>query len=190
VINIAVFASGSGTNFQAIADYFSNHERIAVNLLLCNKPGALVLKRAQQLGISTHVFNRHELEETGKVVEVLEKHNIEFIALAGFLLRIPANILQTWPEAIVNIHPALLPKYGGKGMYGMRVHQAVIESGDQFSGITIHMINEEYDKGSIISQHTCLVKADDTPETLASRIHELEHYWYPRIIEKLLADNA
>ncbi len=190
MINIAVFASGSGTNFQAIADYFSNSEQIAVKLLLCNKPGAPVLNRARQLGISAHVFSRHELEETGKVVEILKEHDIDFIALAGFLLRIPVNILRAWPEAIVNIHPALLPKYGGKGMYGMRVHQAVIESGDRFSGITIHMINEEYDKGSIISQHTCLVKADDTPEALASRIHELEHYWYPRIIEKLLVDNA
>jgi phosphoribosylglycinamide formyltransferase 1 len=186
VINIAVFASGSGTNFQAIADYFSGHEEIAVKLLLCNKPEALVLERARRLGIATHVFTRQELEETTQVVEVLERHDIHFIALAGFLLKIPENILKGWPGAIVNIHPALLPKYGGKGMYGLRVHQSVIESGDNFSGITIHMINDEYDKGSIVSQHTCLVEAGDTPEALASRIHELEHHWYPRIIEKLL----
>jgi phosphoribosylglycinamide formyltransferase 1 len=186
VINIAVFASGSGTNFQAIADYFSGHKDICVKLLLCNKPEALALERARGMGIATHVFTRHELEETTKVVEVLEKHEIHFIALAGFLLKVPDNILKGWPGAIVNIHPALLPGYGGKGMYGMRVHQSVIESGDRFSGITIHMINEEYDKGSIISQHTCMVEENDTPGSLASRIHELEHHWYPRIIEKLL----
>ncbi len=186
VINIAVFASGSGTNFQALADYFSGHARIAIRLLLCNRQEAAVIERAAKAGIDHYVFSRHELENTGKVKDILVEYDIHFIVLAGFLLKIPGNILKAWPDRIVNIHPALLPKYGGKGMYGMKVHQSVIMSGERFSGITIHMINEEYDKGSIVSQHTCEVKKEDTAETLAERIHQLEHYWYPRIIEKLL----
>jgi phosphoribosylglycinamide formyltransferase 1 len=186
VINIAVFASGSGTNFQALADYFSGHARIAVRLLLCNRLDAAVLERAARAGIESHVFSRHELEKTGKVKDILMEYDIHFIVLAGFLLKVPGNILKEWPGRIVNIHPALLPKYGGKGMYGMKVHQSVIMAGERFSGITIHMINEEYDKGSIVSQHTCEVKKEDTAQTLAERIHKLEHYWYPRIIERLL----
>ena len=186
MINIAVFASGSGTNFQSIVNYFSGHEYIRVNLLLCNRPGAAVLDRAANEGIDSLVFTRDELENSEKVLEILLEYNIHFIVLAGFLLKIPEKILRTFPGRIVNIHPALLPKYGGKGMYGMRVHEAVLSSGDRFSGITIHMVNDEYDKGSIISQHTCEVKPDDTPQALAARIHELEHYWFPRVIEKLL----
>ncbi|MFP4366184.1 MAG: phosphoribosylglycinamide formyltransferase [Bacteroidales bacterium] len=190
MINIAVFASGSGTNFQALVDYFSDNRDINISLLLCNRPGAMVLERAERAGIKNFVFTRQELENTSVVKDIMESHNIHFIVLAGFLLKIPKNILETWSDRIVNIHPALLPKYGGKGMYGMKVHKAVIESGDRFSGITIHMINEEYDKGNIVSQHTCEVREDDTPESLAGRIHELEHYWYPRIIEKLLVTDA
>ncbi len=190
MINIAVFASGSGTNFQAIADYFSGHSEISVKLLLSNRENAYALERAARANIDTFVFSRQELDNTDRVPSVLKKYDIHFIALAGFLLRIPENILRGWPDRIVNIHPALLPKYGGKGMYGMRVHQAVIDAGDRFSGITIHMINEEYDKGSSVFQHTCEVKKDDNPESLAARIHQLEHYWYPRIIERLLLNDA
>ncbi|MFO7923116.1 MAG: phosphoribosylglycinamide formyltransferase [Bacteroidales bacterium] len=190
MINIAVFASGSGTNFQALVDYFSGNKYIEIKLLLCNRPGAAVLSRAEKAGIDNYVFTRQELERSTKVKDILKKYNIHFIVLAGFLLMIPKDIIKAWPDRIVNIHPALLPKYGGKGMYGMNVHEAVISSGDRFSGITIHMVNEEYDRGSIVSQHTCEVKEDDTPESLAGRIHKLEHHWYPRIIEKLLvADN-
>lgn len=183
--NIAVFASGSGTNFQAIADYFAGHEHINIRLLLCNRPGAMVLKRAEDAGIDTLVFSRDDLVGSGRVLEKLLGTGCNFIVLAGFLWKIPVNIIRAYPDSIVNIHPALLPKFGGKGMYGIRVHEAVISEGEKFSGITIHMVNEEYDKGEIISQHTCDVRDDDTPETLAARIHELEHYWYPRIIERL-----
>ena len=144
------------------------------------------MERAAGAGIDSLVFSRHELENTGKVIGALHKYDIHFIVLAGFLLLIPGNILNAFPDRIVNIHPALLPKYGGKGMYGMRVHEAVLASGDSFSGITIHMVNEKYDEGNIVSQHTCEVRPDDTPELLAERIHKLEHYWYPRVIEKLL----
>jgi phosphoribosylglycinamide formyltransferase 1 len=190
VINIAVFASGSGTNFQSISNYFSGHKEISVRLLLCNRKTAPVLERASKLGVPSIVFSSQELDNSDKVLRVLNDYNIHFIVLAGFLLKIPKNILNAFPEGIVNIHPALLPKYGGRGMYGLHVHQAAISSGDRFSGITIHMINEEYDKGSIISQHTCEIRQDDTPQTLAERIHKLEHYWYPRIIEKLLIGDS
>lgn len=186
MINISVFASGSGTNFQSIVNYFSGHSYIRVNLLLCNRSGAEVLDRAKKANIDSFVFNRDDLFNTGKVLDILNSYNIHFIVLAGFLWKIPGNIIKAYPDKIVNIHPALLPKYGGKGMYGMRVHEAVISSGESFSGITIHMVNEEYDKGSIVSQHTCDVKPDDTPQSLAGRIHKLEHYWYPRVIEKLV----
>lgn len=145
-----------------------------------------MLDRAKKANIDSFVFNRDDLFNTGKVLDILNSYNIHFIVLAGFLWKIPGNIIKAYPDKIVNIHPALLPKYGGKGMYGMRVHEAVISSGESFSGITIHMVNEEYDKGSIVSQHTCDVKPDDTPQSLAGRIHKLEHYWYPRVIEKLV----
>jgi phosphoribosylglycinamide formyltransferase 1 len=188
VINIAVFASGSGTNFESIVEYFSGHGEIRVNLLLCNRKGAKVLERAARAGIDCFVFDKAELENPESILEVLNKYDIHFIVLAGFLLMIPEQILRAFPDAIVNIHPALLPKHGGKGMFGMNVHEAVLASGDRFSGITIHMVNEEYDKGEIISQHTCEILPDDTPRRLAERIHQLEHYWYPRIIEKLLGE--
>ncbi len=186
MINLAVFASGSGTNFQAIVDYFSGHPEIKIRLLLCNNPSAYVLERARIAGIHHYVFSRRELEKTSIAPDKLAEYEIHFIVLAGFLLKIPDNILRTWQGRIVNIHPALLPKFGGKGMYGEHVHKAVLDSGERFSGITIHMIDEEYDKGEIVSQHTCEVRDDDTPASLAERIHQLEHYWYPRVIEKLL----
>ncbi len=186
MINLAIFASGSGTNFQAIVDYFSGHPYIRASLLLCNRSRAAVLEKASIAGVDGFVFTRDELENTDKVSTVLREYNIHFIVLAGFLLKIPDKILKEFTDRIVNIHPALLPKYGGKGMYGKRVHDAVLASGDSLSGITIHMVNEEYDKGNIVSQHTCEVNKEDTPEKLAERVHELEHYWYPRVIEKLL----
>jgi phosphoribosylglycinamide formyltransferase 1 len=186
VINLAIFASGSGTNFQAIVDYFTGHPFIQVALMLCNRPRAAVIDKASKAGVDCLVFTREELENTDKVSAGLREYDIHFIVLAGFLLKIPDKILKEFPDRIVNIHPALLPKYGGKGMYGNRVHEAVIVSGESLSGITIHMVNEEYDKGSIVSQHTCEVNKGDTPDKLAERVHELEHYWYPRVIEKLL----
>ncbi len=186
MVNISVFASGSGTNFQSIVNYFSGHEHIRINLLLSNRSGAAVLERAKKANIDRIVFTRDDLFSTGKVLDILKSYNTHFIVLAGFLWKIPDNIIKAYPDKIVNIHPALLPKYGGKGMYGMRVHEAVISSGEKYSGITIHIVNEEYDRGSIVSQHTCDVDPDDTPQSLAERIHKLEHYWYPRVIEKLV----
>ncbi|MFA8435659.1 MAG: phosphoribosylglycinamide formyltransferase [Marinifilaceae bacterium] len=183
---IAVFASGSGSNAENIARYFQEKPIAEVSLILSNNSHAFVLERADNLGISTHVFTRHEFYETDEVVKILKKHEIDLVVLAGFLWLIPQSLIRSFPNRIVNIHPALLPKYGGKGMYGMKVHQTVIESGDCESGITIHMVNEKYDEGKILFQGRCSVESDDTPEDLAQKVHELEYEYYPKIIEQLL----
>ena len=183
---IAIFASGSGTNAERIISHFSHHPSIAVSLILSNNPDAYVLERAKNHRIPSFVFNRRQLADSMIIPELLKNAGITFIALAGFLWLVPANLLQAYPGRIVNIHPALLPKYGGKGMYGMKVHEAVILAGDKESGISIHFVNEQYDEGDIILQARCPVLPGDTPETLASRIHELEYEHYPRVIEELL----
>jgi phosphoribosylglycinamide formyltransferase-1 len=182
---IAIFASGSGTNAQRIIEYFKRHPSVSVDLVLSNNPEAFVLTRAGSAGIPAIVFSRKEFYETEKVLSILKERNITFIVLAGFLWLIPDYLLRAYRDKIVNIHPALLPGYGGKGMYGMRVHEAVIKSGDKESGITIHMVNEKYDEGQIIFQARCKVEPDDTPESLAKKIHALEYEHYPRSIESL-----
>jgi len=187
--NIAILASGNGTNAQRISEYFANHPGIRVKLILCNKPDAYVLTRAQKLGIPCQVFDRKTFYETNTITQLLKNHDISFIALAGFLWLIPDNILTMYPKRIVNIHPALLPKYGGKGMYGEYVHEAVISSGDRESGISIHYVNDKYDQGDIIFQARCPLLPGDTPDTLASRIHELEHEYYPKVIEKIVTSD-
>lgn len=183
---IAIFASGSGTNAQRIIEYFKDHPSISVDLVLSNNPEAFVLTRAKSSGISSVIFTRKEFFESEKVLTILKQHQITFIVLAGFLWLIPDYLLREYAGRIVNIHPALLPKYGGKGMYGMRVHESVINSGDKESGITIHMVNERYDEGHIIFQSRCKVEPDDTPESLAKKIHALEYEHYPRIIESII----
>jgi phosphoribosylglycinamide formyltransferase 1 len=184
---IAIFASGSGTNAQRIIEYFKDHPFVSVDLVLSNNPDAFVLTRAKSAGISTQIFLRKEFYETKTVLKILEEWKITFIVLAGFLWLIPDYVLHAYSGRIVNIHPALLPKYGGKGMYGMRVHETVLNSGDKESGITIHMVNDKYDEGKVIFQARCKVEANDTPETLARKIHTLEYEHYPRIIESLLS---
>jgi len=154
--------------------------------VLTNKPDAYVISRAQSHRIETFVFRREQLYGTGEVLAVLNQKKIDFIVLAGFLWLIPASILDAYEGRIVNIHPALLPRHGGKGMYGRRVHEAVIDSGDEESGITIHYLNSRYDEGDIIFQATCPVEAGDTPETLAEKIHSLEYEHYPEVVERLL----
>ncbi len=183
---LAVFASGNGSNAQRITEYFSGHPSISIDLLLCNKPGAYVLTRAEKLGIPAMVFDRASFYETGLVGKTLESHGIDFIILAGFLWLIPKTLIAAFPGRIINIHPALLPKYGGKGMYGMKVHEAVIASGERESGITIHHVDEHYDEGHIIFQAKCPVSVGDTPESLAARIHVLEHTYFPEVIEKIV----
>lgn len=183
---IAVFASGSGTNFQAIVDYFRNHKEVEVSLLLSDKPGSGAVHRAEKEDIPVALFTKDELFNSNKVVSLLLENRTDLIVLAGFLLLIPPSVISEYEGRIINIHPALLPKYGGKGMYGLKVHEAVIRNGETLTGITIHCIDEEYDRGSIIFQATCNVLPDDTPESLSKRIQELEHKYYPRVIEKLL----
>lgn len=184
--NIAILASGSGTNAENIIKYFSNRNSAKVAIVLSNKRDAFVLERAAKLNIPSVFFDRDDFYNSDKVSGYLKKYNIDFIVLAGFLWLVPAAILEAFPGKVVNIHPALLPSYGGKGMYGEIVHKAVIENGEKESGITIHYVNEVYDNGDIIFQERCRVMPDDTPDSLAHRIHELEYKYFPQVIENLV----
>jgi phosphoribosylglycinamide formyltransferase-1 len=188
-MNIAIFASGSGTNAEAIIRYFKNKGRHKVSLIVCNNPGAFVLKRAADHSIPHLLITKTDFSEDS-LLAALKRYHIDFIVLAGFLWKIPDFLLKEFPDCVVNIHPALLPLYGGKGMYGMRIHQAVLEAKDKESGITIHYVNEHYDEGRIIFQKKCPVDAKDTPESLAEKIHALEHEYYPPVIEEVLNKKA
>lgn len=181
---IAIFASGSGTNAQKIIEYFSASKEIFVDSLWSNNEHAYALIRAEKLGIETFTFDSDEFYRSNEILDRLYDHRIDMIVLAGFLWLVPRNLTELF--TVINIHPALLPKYGGKGMYGTNVHKAVLASKDKESGITIHQVNQDYDKGKIIFQATCPIVSGDTPETLAARIHELEYQHYPRVIEELL----
>ncbi|MCU0461112.1 MAG: phosphoribosylglycinamide formyltransferase [Bacteroidales bacterium] len=183
---IAIFASGSGTNAENIIKYFSNRNNAKVTLVLSNKREAYVLLRAATLEVKSVFFDRNEFYNQRKVLDYLLENGIDFIVLAGFLWLVPNNILEEFDGRIVNIHPALLPKYGGKGMYGEKVHKAVIDNHDTESGISIHYVNRNYDEGGIIFQAKCRVDFRDTPETLASRVHALEYEHFPRVIEELI----
>lgn len=187
---LAVFASGNGSNTQRIIEYFGGHPSISINLILCNKPDAFVLNRAERLGIPAMVFTRTSFYETGLIQETLKSSHIDFLILAGFLWLIPQNLLAAYPCRIINIHPALLPKYGGKGMYGMKVHEAVIASGDPESGITIHYVDANYDEGRIIFQAKCIISEKDTPSELAAKVHALEYRYFPEVIEKIVTGDA
>jgi len=185
-VHIAIFASGAGSNARKIIEYFENKGlRIKVSLIVCNVPGAGVLEIAEEKGIPSLMINKTEFSANG-YVESLKNAGIDFIVLAGFLWKVPEVLVRAYPKAIINIHPALLPKYGGKGMYGARVHEAVIAAGDKESGITIHWVNENYDEGAIIFQAKCSIDASDTPTSLANKIHSLEHVHFATTIEKLL----
>jgi phosphoribosylglycinamide formyltransferase 1 len=183
-INLAIMASGSGSNAEAIVKHFQNHPTINVKLILSNKPDAYVLVRAAQYDIPTKVFSRQDFYESDKVVELLQNMKIDWIILAGFLWLVPNNLLQAYPNKIINIHPALLPKYGGKGMYGMKVHQAVVAAKEKQSGITIHLLNDKYDDGPTLFQAVTDIDENDSPETVAKKIHALEHQHFPRVIEE------
>ncbi|MDP4277162.1 MAG: phosphoribosylglycinamide formyltransferase [Bacteroidota bacterium] len=186
IIRIALLASGSGTNAENIVRYFSGRKDVLISLIISNKPDAFVLKRAEKLGVPSVVMAKETLEHPDSLLAVLTEHKIDFIVLAGFLLKVPAEVIRSFPGRILNIHPALLPKHGGKGMYGNRVHEAVIHAGEKESGITIHLINEQYDEGAMVYQATCPVLPDDTPDVLAARIHLLEYEHYPRVIDETL----
>lgn len=182
---IAIFASGEGTNTQHIMDHFKG-SNVVIKLLLCNKPEANVLKRAENAGIPVLMVDKDSFYNGDRVLKRLLAEKPDLIVCAGFLWKIPENILKAFPDKVINIHPALLPKFGGKGMYGMHVHKAVLEAGEQESGITIHYLNGQYDEGEIILQKKCEIQKGETPESLANKIHELEHTWYPKTIQSLL----
>lgn len=184
--NIAIFASGNGTNAENIIKYFSGNKDIKVKIVMTNKADAFVLERAHRLGIPTLYINREQWADATHILTLLHEQQIDFIVLAGFLARIPDALLHAYPNRIVNIHPSLLPKFGGKGMYGNKVHEAVVAAGETESGITIHYLNEHYDEGQIIAQYRCPVMPDDTPQDVATRVHALEYEYYPKVIEQLL----
>ncbi len=184
--NIAILASGSGTNAEAIVDYFSSNNSIRVVCIISNKANAGVLDRAQRLGIPAYVFSNIEMREGIRPLTLLSELGVNLVVLAGYLNLISEPWLEAYPDRIINIHPALLPHYGGKGMYGQHVHEAVIAAREAQSGITIHLINERYDEGRFLLQATCPVFPSDTPESLAQRIHTLEHRFYPSTIEQFI----
>jgi len=184
--NIAILASGNGTNAENIIKYFSGNKDIKVKIVMANKADAFVLERAHRLGIPTLYINREQWADATHILTLLHEQQIDFIVLAGFLARIPDALLHAYPNRIVNIHPSLLPKFGGKGMYGNKVHEAVVAAGETESGITIHYLNEHYDEGQIIAQYRCPVMPNDTPKDVATRVHALEYEYYPKVIEQLL----
>ena len=187
---IAIFASGSGTNAEEIMKHFRHHARVEVVMLLSNAPEAYALKRAEKFNVPTAVFTRKEYKESQVVLEWLQEKQVTHVVLAGFLWLVPGYLTDAFPDRIINIHPALLPKFGGKGMYGMKVHEAIKEQGELTTGITIHLVNEHYDEGRVIFQASCPVGPQDTPETIAQQVHRLEYAHYPRVIEEWILGSA
>lgn len=186
--SLIIFASGKGSNAQAIIDHFKANGRARVSLIVCNKPGAGALDIAASEGIDSFIINKNEYT-VPSFVEKLKSYNASLIVLAGFLWKIPDEVIQAFPDRIINIHPALLPGYGGKGMYGHHVHEAVLAANENESGITVHYVNEVYDSGQVILQARCVVHKNDSADELAKRIHGLEHFYYPRAIEYLLKNS-
>jgi len=184
-LNIAILASGSGSNAENIIQYFSESEKFIFPLIISNKLNAYVHERAKKLQIPSVTFSKEDFLDGNKVLDCLKEYEIDCIVLAGFLLKIPQVLIDAFPNKIINIHPALLPKYGGKGMYGHFVHEAVAASGDHESGITIHYVNGNYDEGNIIFQAKCPVLSTDTPDIIAEKVHELEYAYFPKVIEEL-----
>ena len=184
---IAVFASGNGSNAENLINYFRQNDLADVSLILTDNAKAKVISRAEKLFVPHVVFTDEQLKN-GFVLERLKKSKIDFIVLAGFLKMVPNDIIEAFPDKIVNIHPALLPDFGGKGMYGMKVHQAVIDAKKDETGITIHYVNTKYDDGDIIFQTTTDVYPDDTAEDVAEKVHELEQEYFPQIIEELIEE--
>jgi len=181
-INIAIFASGSGTNAENIIKYFNKVQNINISSVFTNNSKAGVIEKVQKSGLECHIFNKNDFYNTDKVIRQLRDESVDIIILAGFLWLIPESLLNDFPK-IINIHPALLPKYGGKGMYGMKVHEAVIAAGEKKSGITIHWVNAFYDEGQIIFQKEVELSANETPDSLANKIHDLEYTYFPKVIE-------
>ena len=184
--NIAILASGGGSNAERIIQHFQNIKSVQVVLIVSNKPNAYVLQRAANHNIDPVVIDKALFQSKQEMLSILEKKNIDFIALAGFLWLVPSYLVRAYPKRIVNIHPALLPKYGGKGMYGKRVHQAVFDNNETSTGMTIHFVDEQYDEGHIIFQDSVELLPSDTPDIIAKKVLELEHKHYPSVIESVL----
>jgi phosphoribosylglycinamide formyltransferase-1 len=185
-IKLAIFASGSGTNAERLVEYFFNHDQVEVSMIYSNKKDAYVLQRAERLGIPASVFGREDIYHTSRLLDQLAQDQIDYIILAGFLWLIPTSMIERYPNKIVNIHPALLPAFGGKGMYGAKVHEAVIKNGEWRSGITIHLVNEAYDEGAILAQAECQLSTGETADTLAQKIHQLEYAHFPLTVERYI----
>lgn len=183
---IAIFASGSGSNAEKIFQYFENDEAVQVALVFTNNPNAGVIERSKKFRIPTIIFDRKKFYESSDIVQKLKQEQIDLIVLAGFLWLLPKNLIESFPARIINIHPALLPKYGGKGMYGLNVHKAVLDAKEKESGITIHYIDDKYDEGEVILQQKCLVSEHDTAEDLAKKVLALEHEFFPKVIDEIL----
>ena len=181
---LAIFASGNGTNAQRISEYFAHHDKVQVACIVYNRKDAFVAERARRLGVPAQYFGRKDFYENGRVLDYLRSQGIDWVILAGFLWLVPQDILDAFPGRVINIHPALLPKYGGKGMFGEHVHEAVIAHHETESGITIHIVDQHYDRGTTLFQAKCQLTSQDTPETLAAKIHELEQRHFPEVIEK------
>lgn len=192
MIKIAIFASGSGSNAERIVEFFNAKDEIEVSLILTNNPTAGVIDRAQRLNIPVVFFNKKVFSKTDKIVEMLQLQSIDWVILAGFLWLVPKNLIKTFENRMINIHPALLPKYGGKGMWGHHVHEAVVANKEVETGITIHYVNENYDEGKIIFQAKCAVTETDSAEEVAQKIHLLEYQYFPEVIYKeiLAAKNS
>lgn len=186
MIKLAILASGSGSNAEKIMEHFQGSTQAEIALIASNKADAFVLERAKKFGVPTFTFSRKEME-AGQLLAKLQEEQIDWVILAGFLLKIPEELIRAFPNRMVNIHPALLPKYGGKGMYGHHVHEAVKVAGDTETGITIHLVNENYDEGKIIFQAATPVNPEDTPNSIAQKVHALEHRYFPEVIESLVA---
>lgn len=185
---IVILASGSGSNAQKIIEYFQGHPTIEVALVLANKKTAGVLDRCDHLGIPAFYFNPVAFGSSNRLLECLQGLAPDLLVLAGFLKLIPESWLTAFPKKIINIHPALLPKYGGKGLFGMHVHRKVKEAGEVVSGISIHYVNARYDEGAMIKQYQCALNKEDTPEQIAAKVQQLEHAHYPKVIESLLLE--
>lgn len=183
---LALFASGSGSNAENIINYFSGSSKVECPIIVSNKADAFVHQRARKLGIPSFSFTAAEFRSGEAILHLLEEYRIDFIVLAGFLLKVSSPLLAAYPDKIINIHPALLPNYGGKGMYGHFVHEAVVAARETESGITIHYVNEHYDEGAIIYQARCTVEPGDTPERVAQKVHQLEYEHFPRVIESVV----
>lgn len=186
---LAIFASGSGTNAEKFFEYFQGSREIEVSLLLSNKPDAFALQRAKNHNVTTSVFNKEDLYETENVLNLLKEHQIDFVVLAGFLWLVPKNLISAYSNKIINIHPSLLPKYGGKGMYGMRVHEKVKENEEVESGITIHLVNEKYDEGKFLIQKSVPVSNSDTAQDIANKIHQLEYKYFAKVVDDYIRNS-